>query len=73
MTLGSMELFRDAYAAQRQITTQIPIEFRLLVIGLGLGLDHCQCKCTKSWTIMTGIPDQNVYTTFAGMYQNMTE
>ena len=37
MTLGSMELPRGVHTAQRQITTQIPIEFCVLVIGLGLG------------------------------------
>ena len=43
LTLVSMdsELHRDVHTAQRQITTQIPTEFCVLVIGLGL----CQCKC----------------------------
>ena len=44
MALGSMKLYRVIHTAQRQITTQIPIEFCVLVIGLGLGLGlgHCQ-------------------------------
>ena len=39
--LGSMELYEGVHTAQRQIPTQIPIEFFILVISLGLG--HCQC------------------------------
>ena len=48
MTLGSMGLCKGFHTAQRQITTQIPIEFCILVIRLGLclSLGHCQCKCT---------------------------
>ena len=38
MTLGSMELYRVVHTVQRQITTQIPIESFILVIGLRLGL-----------------------------------
>ena len=41
MSLGSMELCGGVHNAQRQISTQIAIEFCILVIGLGLG--HCQC------------------------------
>ena len=39
-------LCEGVHIAQRQITTQIPIEFCVLVIclGLGLGLGHCQSK-----------------------------
>ena len=40
MSLCSVELCGGVHTAQRQITTQIPIEFCMLVIGLGLG--HCQ-------------------------------
>ena len=42
--IGSVELWGGVHIAQRQITTQISIEFCTLVIGLGLGLGlgHCQ-------------------------------
>ena len=46
MTMGSLELYRLVQAAQRQITTQIPIEFCILVMGLSLSLGHCQCYKT---------------------------
>ena len=46
MSLGSMEMCGGVHTAQRQITTQIPIEFCTLVIGLGLGLVHCQSDYT---------------------------
>ena len=46
MSLGSMELCGGVHTAQRQITTQIPIEFCILVIGLGLGFGHCQSDYT---------------------------
>ena len=36
MTLGSMELYRGVHTAQRQMTTQIPIESSILAISLGL-------------------------------------
>ena len=44
MSLGSMELYGGVHTAQRQTTTQISIEFCILVVGLGLGLclGHCQ-------------------------------
>ena len=44
MSLVSMELCAGVHTAQRQITTQIPIEFCILVIGLG----HCQSDYTIS-------------------------
>ena len=46
--MGCIGLCEVVHIPQRQITTQIPIEFRILVIGLGpglglgLGLGHCQ-------------------------------
>ena len=46
MILGSVELYRVVHTSQRQITTQIPIEFCIHVVGLGLG--HCQCDNTIS-------------------------
>ena len=48
MSLGSMELCEGVHTAQRQTTTQIPIEFCILVIGLSLGLSlsHCQSDYT---------------------------
>ena len=46
MSLGSMEFCGGVHTAQRQITTQISIEFCILVIGLGLCLGHCQSDYT---------------------------
>ena len=49
ISLGSsMELCGGVHTAQRQITTQIPIEFGILVISLSLGLGHCQSDYTIS-------------------------
>ena len=53
MTLGSMELYGGVHTVQRQITTQIPIEFCILVIGHGLSLGHghCQSDYTHHYTM----------------------
>ena len=42
--MGCIGLCEGVHTAQRQITTQIPIEFCILVtgLGLGLGLGHYQ-------------------------------
>ena len=50
MSLSSTELCGGVHTAQRQIRTQIPLEFCILVIGLGLGLGlgHCQSVYTIS-------------------------
>ena len=47
--MGCIGLFEGVHIAQRQMTTQIPIEFCILVIslGLGLGLSHCQSDRAK--------------------------
>ena len=43
-----MELCRGVHTTEnKQKTTQIPIEFCILVMGVDLGLDHCQCERTK--------------------------
>ena len=56
MTLGSMELYRVVHTTQRQITTLIPIESCVFVIGLGLSLGHCQCDNTISPLTLTQTP-----------------
>ena len=49
---GLVGLYGGVHTAQRQITTQIPIEFCVLVIGiyLGLGIGLGQCEWTISLT-----------------------
>ena len=39
--MGCIGLCEGVHIAQRQIATQILIEFCILVIGLRLGLGHC--------------------------------
>ena len=50
--MGCIGLCEGFHTAQRQITTQIPIEFCILVIGLGLGLGLGHCQSDRAITLM---------------------
>ena len=56
-------LYGGVHTAQRQITTQIPIAFCLLVIGicLGLGLVLGQCQRTMKWHSQVPPPPPSQY------------
>ena len=50
ITMGSTIVCRALHTAARQITTQIPIEFCTLIIGLSIGLVLGVAQC--EYTIM---------------------
>ena len=62
--MGCMGSCGVVHTAHRQWTTQIPIEFYVLVIGFGLGLGLIHCQCEETIKVMFCYLGENIFACF---------